>query len=107
MKDKYILVMLMGTQDRATGEYPNIPLYAKASDLSDIESFKRQDISDIEETPEEDYITAGIMAVFDPDTNSFKPIQVYALWYEWLDLSITASEHITGKRTEESGNERS
>lgn len=106
MKDKYILVMLMGTQDRATGEFPNIPLYAKAGDLSDVDSFTRQDISSIEETPDEDYINAGIMAVFDPAANTFKPIQLYALYTEWLELTITASEHLTGEM-EDSGNERS
>lgn len=105
MKDKYILVMLMGTQDRVTGEYPNIPLYAKAGDLSDIESFARQDISEIPETPEADYISAGTMAVFDPDAKTFKPIQLYALYKEWLDLTIIASEHITGEGTEECNNE--
>lgn len=108
MTDKYILVMLMGTQDRVTGEYPNIPLYAKASDLVSITSFKQQDISDTPETSEEDYVSAGIMAVFDPDERAFKPIQLYALYKEWLDLTVIASEHITGgipKEERENGNE--
>lgn len=105
MKDKYILAMLMGTQDRVTGEFPNIPLYAKAGDLADLASFARQDISNIPETPEDDYISAGIMAVFDPDTKTFKPVQLYALYTEWLDLTIIASEHITGTETEENRNE--
>lgn len=106
MKDKYILAMLMGTQDRVTGEFPNIPLYAKAGDLADIPSFQRQDTSGIEETPEADYITAGVMAVFDPDTNTFKPIQLYALYKEWLDLTIIASEHITGSGAGGAADER-
>jgi len=105
MKDKYILVMLMGTKDSEADTFPHIPLYAKAGDVADIPSFQRQDISGIEETPEEDYISAGIMAVFDPDTNTFKPIQLYALFTEWLDLTIIASEHITGTETEERRNE--
>ncbi len=105
MKDKYILVMLMGTQDRATGDFPNIPLYAKAGDLADVDSFKQQDIGDIEETPDDDYISAGTMAVFDPATLTFKPIQIYALYTEWLKLTITASEHLTGDWTEENGHE--
>lgn len=105
--DKYILAMLLGTQDRVTGEYPNIPLYAKASDLADISSFARQDISDIPETSEDDYIPAGTMAVFDPDTRTFFPISLYALYKEWLDLTIIASEHITGDGTEEKQHERS
>ena len=44
------------------------------------------------------------MAVFDPEQNGFIPIQLYALFKEWLDLTIIASEHIT--ETEDSGNER-
>lgn len=32
MKDKYIMAMLLGTQDRVKDEYPHIPLYAKASE---------------------------------------------------------------------------
>lgn len=106
MTDKYIMVMLMGTQNRTTGEYPNIPLYAKAGDVSDIAGFMRQDLSEIPETSEEDYVSAGIMAVFDPETRDFKPIQIYALYKEWLDLTIIASEHITGEWwMEESENE--
>ena len=96
MKDKYIIAMLLGTQDRVKDEYPHIPLYAKASDIADLPGFQRQDISGIEETPEDEYITAGLMAVFDPETKGFKPIQLYALYKEWLDLTIIASEHITG-----------
>lgn len=96
MKDKYILAMLLGTKDSVTGEYPYIPLYAKASDIADLPSFQRQDISGIEEPPEEEYITAGLMAVFDPETKEFKPIQLYAIYKEWLDLTVIASKHITG-----------
>lgn len=96
MKDKYIMAMLLGTQDSATDEYPYIPLYVKASDVSDLPSFEKQDISGIAETQEEEYITAGLMAVFDPETKEFKPIQLYAVYKEWLDLTIIASEHITG-----------
>lgn len=98
--DKYILVMLMGTQDRATGEYPNIPLFAKAGDLAGIRSFERMDKTEVEETSEENYIPAGTMAVFDPDEKNFKPISLYARYKEWLDLTIIASEHITGGETE-------
>lgn len=36
------------------------------------------------------------MAVFDPETKEFKPIQLYAIYKEWLDLTVIASEHITG-----------
>ena len=107
MKDKYILAMLMGTQDRVTGEYPNIPLYAKAGDVADLTSFQRQDISGIEETPEEEYITAGLMAVFDPEIKQFKPIQLDALYKEWLDLTMSASEHITGDGKDGAADERS
>ena len=63
----------------------------------------RQDISGIPEMPEDDYIPAGTMAVFDPERNGFVPIQLYALFKEWLDLTIIASEHIT--EAEGSGNE--
>lgn len=103
MNDRYIQVMLMGTKDNKTDEFPFIPLYAKAGDLSGIAGFMRRDISGIPETPEEDYIPAGTMAVFDPEQNSFIPIQLYALFKEWLDLTIIASEHIT--ETEDSRNE--
>ena len=105
MNDKYILVMLMGTQDRVTGEFPNIPLYAKVSDLAEITSFQKKDISGIPETPEENYIPAGTMAVFDPDTRTFTPICLYALYKEWLHLTIIASEHITEEAAEEKANE--
>jgi hypothetical protein len=103
--DKYILVMLMGTQDRETGEYPNIPLFAKAGDLAGIRSFERMDKMEIKETPEADYIPAGTMAVFDPDEKNFKPISLYARYTEWLDITIIASEHITGGEAEETQDE--
>ena len=103
MNDRYIQVMLMGTKDNKTDEFQFIPLYAKAGDLSGIAGFMRRDISGIPGTPEKDYIPAGTMAVFDPEQNGFIPIQLYALFKEWLDLTIIASEHIT--ETEDSGNE--
>ena len=106
MKDKYILAALLGTQDRVTGEFPNIPLYAKAGDCTHIPAFARRDLSDIEETAEDNYIPAGIIAVFDPEANTFSPIQLYVLTKEWLDLTLIASEHITGLETEVHADER-
>ena len=50
MNDRYIQVMLMGTKDNKTDEFPFIPLYAKAGDLSGIAGFMRRDISGIPET---------------------------------------------------------
>ncbi len=47
------------------------------------------------------------MAVFDPEIKQFKPIQLYALYKEWLDLTIIASEHITGDGKDGAADERS
>lgn len=101
MKDRYILVALLGTKNNETGEFPNIPLFAKAGDLSDVPSFARKDISDMPETPDEKYLPAGIMGVFDPETKAAKPIQLYADTEDWISLSKTASEHLTGGIKEE------